>query len=118
MGTWVCGFLFTSTSLLMPFFFSLCVRRSSSSIWYELSFSETHGLVRRGDIVWQIAFGSGFKCNSAIWRARRTIHDTTRRTLWAGVEGLAPQYQTALDAVRARAGFSHDDPGPLPTYDD
>lgn len=29
--------------------------------------------VRKGDRVWQIAFGSGFKCNSAVLRARRHI---------------------------------------------
>jgi 3-ketoacyl-CoA synthase len=23
--------------------------------------------------VWQIAFGSGFKCNSAVWRALRSV---------------------------------------------
>ena len=77
--------------------------RSSSSIWYELSFSETYDLIKRGDRVWQIAFGSGFKCNSAIWRARRTIRDHSRRALWAGVEGMPAEYQNALEALRASA---------------
>lgn len=56
---------------------------SSSSIWYELKFVEgvdprftlpppeaggpRQPTVRRGDRVLQIAFGSGFKCNSAVW---------------------------------------------------
>jgi len=42
---------------------------SSASIWYELEYVERSGRMRRGDRVWQIAFGSGFKCNSAVWRA-------------------------------------------------
>ena len=46
---------------------------SSSSPWYELAYTEAKGRVRRGDKVWQIAFGSGFKCNSAVWRALRTV---------------------------------------------
>ncbi|TVU25324.1 hypothetical protein EJB05_27816, partial [Eragrostis curvula] len=46
---------------------------SSSSLWYELAYTEAKGRVRRGDRAWQIAFGSGFKCNSAVWRALRTI---------------------------------------------
>ena len=27
--------------------------------------------LRRGDRIWQIAFGSGFKCNSAVWESMR-----------------------------------------------
>eukprot|EP00270_Netrium_digitus_P015891 TRINITY_DN5620_c0_g2_i1.p1 TRINITY_DN5620_c0_g2~~TRINITY_DN5620_c0_g2_i1.p1 ORF type:complete len:537 (-),score=124.00 TRINITY_DN5620_c0_g2_i1:76-1629(-) len=56
---------------------------SSSSIWYELAYSEAKGRVRRGDRVWQIAFGSGFKCNSAVWRALRNV-DSGRENSWAG----------------------------------
>uniref|UniRef100_A0A1J3F0Q8 3-ketoacyl-CoA synthase n=1 Tax=Noccaea caerulescens TaxID=107243 RepID=A0A1J3F0Q8_NOCCA len=46
---------------------------SSSSIWYELGYIEAKGRMRRGNRVWQIAFGSGFKCNSAIWEALRNV---------------------------------------------
>merc|ERR1711959_483025 len=42
---------------------------SSSSIWYELAWMESQGRVKRGQVVWQIAFGSGFKCNSAVWKS-------------------------------------------------
>ncbi|KAE8769939.1 3-ketoacyl-CoA synthase 11 [Hordeum vulgare] len=46
---------------------------SSSSLWYELAYSEAKGRIGRRDRVWQIAFGSGFKCNSAVWRALRAV---------------------------------------------
>ncbi|KAK4388924.1 3-ketoacyl-CoA synthase 11 [Sesamum angolense] len=34
---------------------------SSSSLWYELAYSEAKGRIKRGDRTWQIAFGSGFQ---------------------------------------------------------
>ena len=48
---------------------------SSSSLWYELAYLEAKGKMKKGDRVWQIAFGSGFKCNSAVWRCIRTMKD-------------------------------------------
>ncbi|CAN0876314.1 3-ketoacyl-CoA synthase 5 [Linum grandiflorum] len=50
---------------------------SSSSLWYELSYIESKGRMRRGNRVWQIGFGSGFKCNSAVWKCNRTIRAPT-----------------------------------------
>ncbi|KAG6507533.1 3-ketoacyl-CoA synthase 4-like [Zingiber officinale] len=50
---------------------------SSSSIWYELAYIEAKGRVRKGHRVWQIAFGSGFKCNSAVWQAMRDVTPPT-----------------------------------------
>ncbi|KAI3702500.1 hypothetical protein L6452_28238 [Arctium lappa] len=46
---------------------------SSSSIWYELAYTEAKGRMTKGNRVWQIAFGSGFKCNSAVWEAIRAV---------------------------------------------
>ncbi|KAM5548728.1 hypothetical protein ABKV19_000240 [Rosa sericea] len=44
---------------------------SSSSIWYELAYTEAKGRIQKGNRVWQIALGSGFKCNSVVWEALR-----------------------------------------------
>ncbi|GFS44957.1 3-ketoacyl-CoA synthase 11 [Actinidia rufa] len=55
---------------------------SSSSLWYELAYTEAKGRVKRGDRTWQIAFGSGFKCNSAVWKALRTINPAKEKNPW------------------------------------
>ncbi|XP_058091357.1 3-ketoacyl-CoA synthase 5-like [Magnolia sinica] len=56
---------------------------SSSSPWYELDYIEAKGRMKKGDRVWQIALGSGFKCNSAVWRCNRTVKTPTG-SAWDG----------------------------------
>ncbi|CAL6085088.1 3-ketoacyl-CoA_synthase [Hexamita inflata] len=51
---------------------------SSASIWYELAYHEHTGAVQKGNTVWQVAFGSGFKCNSIILKALKTVTKETR----------------------------------------
>ena len=55
---------------------------SSSTVWYELAYAEAKGRVKRGDRVWQIAFGSGFKCTSLIWEAIRTVDGGEKMNPW------------------------------------
>jgi len=50
---------------------------SSSSIWYEAEWVERFGDLQVGQRLLQISFGSGFKCNSAVWRALHV--DTAKR---------------------------------------
>ncbi|KDD74174.1 FAE1/Type III polyketide synthase-like protein, partial [Helicosporidium sp. ATCC 50920] len=60
---------------------------SSASIWYVLANIETLRGVRKGDRVWQIAFGSGFKCNSAVWVALRDVN--YKHSVWSHLLGSA-----------------------------
>jgi 3-ketoacyl-CoA synthase len=56
---------------------------SSSSLWYVLAYMEAKGRVKKGDKVWQIALGSGLKCNSAIWKSLRSSQDGPSTNVWA-----------------------------------
>ncbi|KAF2319772.1 hypothetical protein GH714_018685 [Hevea brasiliensis] len=62
---------------------------SSSSVWYELCYLEAKGKVKKGDRIWQIAFGSGFKCNSAVWKSISDVHPKVRNA-WSDRIHLYP----------------------------
>ncbi|KAI9070965.1 hypothetical protein K1719_047067 [Acacia pycnantha] len=62
---------------------------SSSSLWYELCYLEAKGRVKKGDRVWQIGFGSGFKCNSAVWKCISDI-DPSVKNAWSDMIHLYP----------------------------
>lgn len=72
---------------------------SSSSLWYELAYSEAKGRIRKGDRTWQIAFGSGFKCNSAVWKALRTIDPAKEKNPWMDEVGGFPVHVPKISSV-------------------
>ncbi|CDY10355.1 BnaCnng02560D [Brassica napus] len=66
---------------------------SSSSIWYELAYTEAKGRMKKGNKAWQIALGSGFKCNSAVWVALRDVNPSVNSP-W---EHCIDKYPVKLD---------------------
>ena len=81
---------------------------SSASLWYALGYIEACQGVKAGEIVWQVGFGSGFKCNSAVWKALRPIKDGTHAA-WthmadASNASAVERYQSAEGGVSQGPG--------------
>jgi 3-ketoacyl-CoA synthase len=74
---------------------------SSSTVWYSFGFVESVQGVRRGDLVWQIGFGSGFKCNSAVWRALKS--GKTPHAAWAHIVGRENEAADCLKDIQQAA---------------
>lgn len=80
---------------------------SSSSLWYELAYSEAKGRIRKGDRTWQIAFGSGFKCNSAVWRALKTINPAKEKNPWMDEIDEFPVHVPKMVSINSSSTSSH-----------
>lgn len=66
-------------------------------MWYELAYIESMSGVKAGQRVWQLAFGSGFKFNSAVLVANRNIK--TYHAAWDGFDANVSGAQGGGSAV-------------------
>ncbi|OUZ99474.1 FAE1/Type III polyketide synthase-like protein [Macleaya cordata] len=69
--------------------------QSASSLWYVLAYMEAKERVKKGDKVWQVGIGSGFKCNSVIWECLRPIVNESKNGPWSDCITRYPVTSTA-----------------------
>mmetsp|Transcript_16294 Transcript_16294/g.26900 ORF Transcript_16294/g.26900 Transcript_16294/m.26900 type:complete len:531 (-) Transcript_16294:54-1646(-) len=69
---------------------------SSSSVWYELLYLETHNRIEKGDIIWQMGFGSGFKCNSSVWLSLRSDNKRSLAEWELGIPNVEAEFREYL----------------------
>ena len=74
---------------------------SAASTWYTMAHAEHVAGIRKGDKLWQLGLGGGFKCTSAVWKATRAINE--RHPCWEeGIWGDDDVNAATMDAdVRA-----------------
>ncbi|EXB86427.1 3-ketoacyl-CoA synthase 7 [Morus notabilis] len=70
---------------------------SSASTWYALSYLEAKGRVKRGDRLWQLAFGSGLKCNSAVWKCIRKLEPESSNAWSDFIHGYPIEVPDVMD---------------------
>lgn len=48
---------------------------SCSLVLYELAYMEAKNRIKKGDRIWMVSFGTGFKCNTLVWKALLDVGD-------------------------------------------
>ncbi|CAN1747153.1 3-ketoacyl-CoA synthase 19 [Linum perenne] len=79
---------------------------SAGGLWYVLGYMEAKKRLKRGDRIFMIGFGAGFKCNNCVWEV---IKDMGDGNVWEDCIDSYPPPPGAVNPFKEKFDFINDE---------
>ncbi|CAN0909398.1 3-ketoacyl-CoA synthase 19 [Linum grandiflorum] len=79
---------------------------SAGGLWYVLGYMEAKKRLKRGDRIFMIGFGAGFKCNNCVWEVTKDLEDGN---VWEGCIDEYPPPPGTVNPFLEKFSFINDE---------